>query len=254
MTPVVRALIAINIVVYFVQKTVPAIELMFRFVPFYAVERPWTALTYMFLHGGLGHIFFNMLALFFFGPRVEERLGSRPFLTMYLIAGLFGAGLSAILAPGSPILGASAGVFGVSLAFAYFYPHEQVLIWGVIPVPARLLVIGTGLFALFAGFTGAQGGVAHFAHLGGYLGAFLYLKIAERRRTAYKRRVAKPSPEVTKRITAYQNIDRSRIHELNREEVDRILDKISAKGIGSLTAQEQLFLSNFVPPDDRKRS
>jgi membrane associated rhomboid family serine protease len=251
-TPVVRALIAINVVVFFLQQTVQGITQTFLFVPFYVLQRPWTALTYMFLHGGLGHIFFNMLALFFFGPRVEARIGSRPFLTMYLVAGLFGAGLSAILAAGAPILGASAGVFGVSLAFAYFYPTEQILIWGIIPIQARLLVILTGLFALFAGFTGAQGGIAHFAHLGGYLGAFLYLKWLDRRRTAYKRRVEKPSPEITKRLTAYQNIDKSRIHELNREEVDRILDKISAKGIGSLTAQEQLFLSNFVPPDDRK--
>ena len=93
------------------------------------------------------------------------------------MSGLSGALLSAILAFNSAILGASAAVFGVMLAFAWFWPNEQIYIGGV-PVRARVLVIVTTLLTLYSGFRGSRGGVADFAHLGGYLGAFAYLLVA----------------------------------------------------------------------------
>ncbi len=253
MTPVVRTLLIATVAAFFLQQTLSWVNSAFVFYPSMVLTRPWTLVTYMFLHGGITHLLFNMLALFFFGPRVEDRIGSRQFLTMYLLSGITGALLSMVLGGGNPILGASGGVFGVSLAFAYFWPHEQIMIWGVIPVPARVLVIITGVFSLWSGLSGAGGNVAHFAHLGGYAGAFLYLKWLERRRATFKRTATAAPPAATRRIaTGYQNIDRSSIHEVNRGEVDRILDKISGTGIDSLTPQERLFLSNFVPMDDRK--
>jgi membrane associated rhomboid family serine protease len=252
-TPVVRTLLIATVAAYFLQSTVPGLADAFVFYPPAVLTRPWTVVSYMFLHGGLTHILFNMLALFFFGPRVEARLGSRSFAILYFLSGISGALLSLALSRSSPIIGASAGVFGVSLAFAYFWPHEPIMIWGVLPVPARMLVIITTIFSLWAGFGGSGGGVAHFAHLGGYVGAFLYLRWLERARTTFKRTATAAPPVVTRRIaTSYQNIDRSSIHEVNRGEVDRILDKISAGGIDSLTPQERLFLSNFVPMDDRR--
>ncbi len=150
------------------------------------------------------------------------------------------------------VIGASGGVYGVMLTFAYFWPDEPIHIWGIIPVPARLLVIITTVLSLWSGFSGARSGIAHFAHLGGYAGAFLYLRWLGRGRDRWKKQVAAVSPDAQRRAARYRQIDRTNIHEINREEVDRLLDKISAQGIGSLTAQEQLFLSNFVPPDDRK--
>src|SRR5262249_15762396 len=157
---------------------------MFRFVPVLALYRPWTIVTYMFLHDGIMHILFNMLGLFFFGPQVEERLGSRQFVTLYFVGGVSGAVLSMFLAPTSAIIGASAAgmmggagaVLGVMLAFAFFWPNAPIYIWGILPVPARILVIVTTLLSLFSGLQGSRGGIADFAHLGGYAGAYLYLK------------------------------------------------------------------------------
>jgi membrane associated rhomboid family serine protease len=254
-TPVVRTLLIATVGAFFLQSTAPALTDYLVFYPALSMvlTHPWTLVSYMFLHAGLTHLLFNMLALFFFGPRVEDRIGSRPFAILYFISGISGALLSLVLGGGSPIVGASGGVFGVSLAFAYFWPHEPILIWGVLPVPARMLVIITGVISLWSGFSGAGGNVAHFAHLGGYAGAFLYLKWLERARTGFKRVATAAPPAATRRIaTGYQNIDRGSIHEVNRAEVDRILDKIGASGIDALTPQERLFLSNFVPMDDRK--
>ena len=249
MAPVVRALLIANVAVFFVQITQPAITNAFVFVPWLALSRPWTIITYMFLHGGWTHIGFNMLALYFFGPRVEERLGSGPFTWLYFISGISGALTSFVFSPEAPIIGASAGVFGVSLAFAMFWPHTPILIWGVLPVPARMLVIITTVMAIFGGFSGAQGGIAHFAHLGGYGGAYLYLRWFDRSRQAFKRKATAPPKEAARRIDHWQQVDLSRVHEVNREELNRILDKIAKAGVTSLSEQERLFLSNFVPDD-----
>ena len=254
MTPVVRALLIANVGVFFLQTTVPGLTQTLQFVPRYALIEPWTIVTYMFLHGSISHILFNMIALYFFGPRVEERTGSRNFAILYFLSGFSGALLSVFFAPGAALIGASAGVFGIMMAFAHYWPDALIHIWGIIPVPARMLVIITTLMALFFIRTGFQSGVAHFAHLGGYAGAWLYLKWLDRRRGAFRRAAVAPPPEADKRISSYKAIDVSKIHQVNRDEVNRILDKISQKGIGSLTPEERLFLANFVPPDDRPSS
>jgi membrane associated rhomboid family serine protease len=249
-TPVVRALLIANVAAFFLQSALPELANAFVFVPTLALVRPWSAVTYMFLHGDPMHLLFNMLALFFFGPRVEARILSRPFATLYFLSGITGALLSVIFSPGSPIIGASGGVFGVMLAFAWFWPHERIFIWGVLPVPARMLVILTTIFALWSGFGGMGGGIAHFAHLGGYLGAFLYLHWLDRKRLAFKRQATAPPPDAPRRLANYKAIDLSAAHEVNRGEIQRIVDKIDAQGFGSLTPQEAGFLSSFVPPDD----
>ncbi len=251
MTPVVRALLIANIGAFFLQTMSPLLANFLVFVPAYTLVRPWTVITYMFLHGGLMHLLFNMLGLYFFGPQVEAMIGSKRFTILYFLSGLTGAAASFIFSFASPIIGASAGVFGVMMGFAHFWPHTPIHIWGIIPVPARLLVIITTVIAVYSGYTGRGGGVAHFAHLGGYAGAFLYLKWLDRQRGSFKKKVTAPPKEVVSRLDGWKSIDRQRIHEVNREEVDRILDKISAQGMASLTNQERLFLSNFVPPDDR---
>jgi membrane associated rhomboid family serine protease len=250
MTPVVRALLIANIAAFFLQTMAPVLANLFVFVPAYTLVRPWTVLTYMFLHGGIMHLLFNMLGLYFFGPQVEAMIGSRRFTYLYFLSGLTGAVASTIFSFGSPIIGASAGVFGVMMGFAHFWPHTPIHIWGVIPVPARMLVIITTVIAIYYGYRGG-GGVAHFAHLGGYAGAFLYLKWLDRQRGSFKKKITAAPKETVAKLEGWKSIDRQRIHEVNRDEVDRILDKISAEGIGSLTSDEKVFLSNFVPPDDR---
>ena len=88
MTPWVRRLIIANVIMFFLQVAMPGITSMLDLVPALVLIRPWTLVTYMFLHGGLMHILFNMLTLYFFGPRVEERMGSRRFLILYFVSDL----------------------------------------------------------------------------------------------------------------------------------------------------------------------
>lgn len=252
MTPVVRALLVANVAAFFLRSALPDLANAFVFVPALALVRPWSVVTYMFLHGDLMHLLFNMLALFFFGPRVEDRILSRQFAILYFLSGITGALLSVIFSPGAPIIGASGGVFGVMLAFAWFWPHERIFLWGVLPVPARMLVILTTMLALWSGFGGMGGGIAHFAHLGGYLGAFLYLRWLDRKRLAFKRQATAAPPDAVRRVANYRAIDLTSVHEVNRGEIDRILDKINAQGLRSLTPQETSFLSNFIPPDDNE--
>jgi hypothetical protein len=117
-TPWVLRLLIANVVIFFVQQTSPGLTQTLWFYPPQMLLKPWTLVTYMFLHGGFGHIFFNMITLAFIGPMVEERLGARRFLTLYVVSGIAGALLSSVLARGVPIVGASAAIYGVLLALA----------------------------------------------------------------------------------------------------------------------------------------
>jgi membrane associated rhomboid family serine protease len=249
-TPWVQRLLIANVLMFFLQQTVPVVDQALVLYPAAILARPWTLVTYMFLHGGVMHLLFNMLTLYVMGPRVEQRLGSNRFISLYMISGISGALLSFAFARHSYIVGASGAIYGVLLAFARFWPRDQFLIWGIVPVEARWLVVGYTLISLFQ--LGA--GVAHFAHLGGFVGAFLYLSYLESNQGArrFKRQATAPTPVVDSSVQNWRNVDRAGIHAVNKDEVNRILDKISATGLGSLTPQERVFLSNFVPPDDRK--
>ena len=251
MTPWVLRLIVANIVVYFLERTASGFVQYLVFVPNQVLLQPWTLVTYMFVHAGTTHILFNMLALYFFGPRVEERLGSRRFITLYFLSGIAGAMLSMVFAPRAPIVGASGAVFGVMLAFATFWPTDQIYIMGILPLEARIAVLLMAAAALWSGIQGSRSGVADFAHLGGFVGGWLYLRWVNRSSGAKKFRTKTVAPVGKDVLSNYKRIDPRSIHEVNRDEVNRILDKISATGLNSLTSQERLFLSNFVPPDDR---
>ena len=252
MTTWVMRLIVANCAVFFLQMTSRLVSFdRFAFIPAYVLERPWTMLTYMFLHGSVTHILFNMLGLYFFGPQVESRLGARRFLTLYLLSGLAGAAVSFWFAPFSAVVGASGALFGVMIAFARYWPDAQIYLMFMIPVPARAAVLLMAAMSLWSGVRGSRSGVADFAHLGGFVGGWLYLVWLDRTQGA-KRFRSKVIPSIGKdALTNWKRVDPKSIHEVNRDEVNRILDKISAQGLGSLTPQERLFLSNFVPPDDR---
>jgi membrane associated rhomboid family serine protease len=251
MTRWVQRLLIANIGMFFVQQTMPGVTDALAFVPVLALARPWSIVTYMFLHGSMMHILLNMLGLYFFGPRVEQRLGADRFLWLYFLSGISGALLSLWLAPQSPIIGASAAIFGVVLAFARFWPTDKIYIWGVLPLEARWFVGITVVLAIYSGLNGSTGGVADFAHLGGYVGAYLYLRWLEETKGSKRFRELAVTAPPDRRLSNWKRVDMQSVHELNRAEVNRILDKISASGLGSLTPQEKQFLSNFVPPDDR---
>lgn len=252
MTPWVLRIILANVVLFFLQQTTPPLTEQLILVPALALVRPWTIITYMFLHASTGHIFFNMLSFWFFGPRLEAQLGGRAFLGLYVTSGIMGALLSFFFAPHGAVLGASGAVFGVLLGYAWFWPRDKMLIWGVLPVEARWMVIAMTVLALFGGFGYGQVGIAHFAHLGGFAGGYLFLKLLERRRGAaranFRRRVAPPAPRLETASGAmdrWRKIPREQLHEVNRDELDRILDKISAQGIANLTPGEREFLDRF---------
>lgn len=244
MTPWVTRLIIINVVMFALATLRPALIPALMLVPAYVLLRPWTLVTYMFLHGSLWHLLFNLLGLFFFGPRLELELGSRKFLSLYFISGIMGAVLS-FLTPFTAIVGASGALFGVFLGFASYWPRERIYVWGIFPIEARLLVIIMTVLSLFGGF-GGGGGIAHFAHLGGFAGGYLYIRWLERHTRAAKFR-AKFGPTAPRSgdLERWRKIPRERLHEVNRAELDRILGKIDLTGVESLTSEEIAFLNRF---------
>jgi membrane associated rhomboid family serine protease len=243
-------LIVANLIVFMLTLARPELVSTYQFVPALALQHPWTLLSYMFLHGGFGHLFFNMLSLFFFGPRVEARIGSRDFVRLYFLSGLGGALLSFLLAPYAAVIGASGAVFGVMLAFARFWPNERIFLWGVLPVPARLMVMGLAGIAIYSGFSGMGAGIAHFAHLGGFVGGWLFLGWRERRVRKWRETTA---PSAFERISSqlrndaerWKTIPLERLHPINREEAERVLKKLEISGHASLSADERAFLDRM---------
>jgi membrane associated rhomboid family serine protease len=145
--------------------------------------RPWQLLTYAFLHANLMHLFFNALALFQFGPAIEQAWGGRRY-AIYLAVCVVGAGVlqlvvSALGPAGEahPVLGASGGMYAILLAYGMLFPkHRMMLIFPPIPMSARTFVIVFGVASLVMGVTGTQQGVAHFVHLGGMLFGWLLIR------------------------------------------------------------------------------
>ena len=249
MTPWVQRLLLANGVVFLLSRAFPALIQDFALIPAAILFRPWTLVTYMFLHGGFMHILFNMLMLFFFGPRLEERLGSRTFLWFYLTCGVGGAVLS-FATPFSMIVGASGAIFGVVVGFARYWPREEIYIWGVLPVQARILAIFMVVSSLWAGFAGAQDGIAHFAHLGGLVAGWIYLRVWERRRQRWVgSRSARPRRVSivvdVEALERWKTIPRECLHEINREEVDKLVRKASESGARALTTDERAFLDRM---------
>jgi membrane associated rhomboid family serine protease len=178
--PVTRVIIIANVVVFLLQQVAGNTMLeLFALWPYgSALFKPWQVLTYAFLHGGFAHIFFNMFAFFMFGRTLEEFWGSRRFAFYYIVCVLAAAAteltVQAASPAGGPVLGASGGVFGLLLAFAWYFPRQRIiLLFPPIPMPAWLFVTLYGVLELVLGVTGSQEGVAHFAHLGGMLGGAL---------------------------------------------------------------------------------
>lgn len=139
----------------------------------------WQLLTYMFVHGSMWHLLFNMLALFLFGMPLERNLGSNEFLLYYFVTGL-GAGLATLVVNHFsgmgmiPVVGASGAIYALLLAYATLYPDARIFIFGLIPLRAPVAVLLFAGLELFFQLTGTQGGVAHLAHLAGLIFGYLY--------------------------------------------------------------------------------
>ena len=251
MSPWVRLIIIINIAVYiWSSQNFEQARLLLEFVPVRALQQPWTIVTYMFMHAGFGHILFNMLSLFFFGPQVEQRLGARRFLLLYVIGGLTGALASAVIMPRVGLIGASAATFAVFYAFARFWPRAQVLVWGVFPVEARMMIVIMTVISLLGGTGIMRGNIAHFAHLGGFLGGWLAMRAfgvrsAGPRPVTHDSGSTPGSPPLAAAVERWKQIALDRLHPVNRGEAERVLAKLAAGGPGSLTTDEREFLDRF---------
>jgi len=189
--PATQALIIANVAAFLLELSGGM-----RFFELFALQpgsdfQPWQLVTYGFLHdpSGFAHIFFNMFALYMFGSDIERLFGSRFYLAYYLVSVIV-AGVchlvvtSVIGAQATPMVGASGGVYGLLLAFGWYFPQRRVmLLIPPIPMQARTFVIVFGVIEFVFGITGTQAGVAHFAHLGGMLGGWLMIEYRRRRFT-----------------------------------------------------------------------
>lgn len=139
----------------------------------------WQVITSMFLHGGLGHIFFNMYALYIFGKPIEQRWGKKDFVIFYLFCGIFANILSIPIFMLYPhpvsLLGASGAVYGVLLAFGTYYPETKLLLFFVIPIRTKWAILGFAALSIYFQISGSFGSIAHVTHLFGFLAAFLYI-------------------------------------------------------------------------------
>ena len=178
--PIIKKLMIIMGAVFLLQTFVSGrITLYLGLVPILVWKKYflWQLATYIFLHGGLFHLLFNLLALWMFGGELENLWGSRKFLFYFFFCGI-GAGIcTVVLTPYQfiPVIGASGAIYGVLLAFGWLFPNRPIYIYFLFPIPAKFLVIIYGLIELYASMEGTGGGIAHLTHLGGLLFGIIYM-------------------------------------------------------------------------------
>ncbi|MFQ5530848.1 MAG: rhomboid family intramembrane serine protease [Gemmatimonadota bacterium] len=259
LTPWVKRLLIANFGIYLLMALglLPARVMvdLFGFSVANVLTRPWSPITYMFVHGGFMHVLFNMLAVFFFGPPLERAMGGRDFLRFYMVCGI-GAALTSVLLVqliGTPtVIGASGAVFGVMLAFAWRWPDAPIYVWAILPVKAKYMVGILGIGALWAtmqaGRTGS--GVAHWAHLGGLVTALVYLKYGDSIAARW-RGLRRRDREAGESGASHSIGVRGRRRPSGEgggddlDEVDRILDKIREQGMDALSSSEREFLDTM---------
>lgn len=284
--PVIKNLLIINCIVFFVQLIMDNIS--FNGVPgWYVINRwfalnpisgydaadnpfnfqVWQLITYQFMHGGFWHIFFNMFVLWMFGASIEDIFGSKKFLTFYLLAGVSAGLFQLFVTPllggqGAVTIGASGAIYGVMIAFALFFPDTLIFLYFLIPVKAKYF-IGFMIVIEFLSVDSASSGVAHLAHLGGAIFAFLYIMFDRNSHVSIKDMFRKSyyykpksnsnifNNPFTKRKSDNRDVEDANYYEIDKkeeddtvtqEEIDKILDKISRSGYQNLTEKEKKIL------------
>jgi membrane associated rhomboid family serine protease len=270
LTPSVGRIIAVTAVVQLLLATVftnQDIGNALAMWPAGFASQPWGLVTYLFVHSGVIHLATNMLGLYLFGTAVENRMGSRSFLLYYLYCGvgaaLFSLALSLVIQQ-PPMVGASGAIFGVMVAFAMFWPEVEIFVFPIpVPIKARTLVIALALIDLVFARLGTDN-IAHEAHLGGMLAGYLFFRIQ-----SYTRHRPTPAPRqqpervVMVQQTATRESEPHAVQPIRpaaprlasdpvAAELDRVLDKISATGIASLTVDEKRFLDEVSKRKQRE--
>ena len=244
--PAVKMLLILNFAVYLLQWLLSITggeSLVYNYLalsPRIWDGQVWQLVTYMFLHGSMWHILFNMLALWMFGKELEMVWGSNHFLKYYFICGI-GAGLTFLLFSKGVVIGASGAVFGLLLAYGMTFPDQIILMSLIFPIKAKYMVIIYGVITFMNIARPSGDGVAHFAHLGGMVFGFVYLKkewfVFKANRSM--KEFAPRRPEKTDYKPLPPREDRN---EGLRSKVDIILDKINEVGYDRLTKEEKEIL------------
>lgn len=246
-----KSLIIANVVLFLLQmltETMMHVDLLTAYGGLWPVLSPyfrfWQPLTYMFLHGGVTHLFFNMFSLWMFGRIIEMNMGEKRFLLFYFVCGL-GAALCQILwqlgtNEWIPTVGASGACYGILLAFGMFYPNERImLLFPPIPMKAKYFVAGYAAIEVFSAFY-SNGNIAHFAHLGGMLFGWLLI-------TYWKHQVSRPRRPRNK-YENWHTVDTDYNLEKRRREqrVDELLEKVRNSGYEGLTEDEKRELFTYT--------
>lgn len=257
-SPMVKALIIINSVVFvlkFVLEPVLDVSInhILGLVPALVTHRffLWQLFTYMFLHGGFFHLLFNMFVLWMFGSEIEGMWGSRRFIQYYLVTGI-GAGILTLLTSWNspvPTIGASGAIYGILVAFAILFPNRLIYLYFLFPVKAKHLIIVFALIELWASQHYTESGIANFAHLGGMLVGYLYIRWQGDVQTFtewVKGRFRRERMKIRvfgKKEKGWDGSGHGGGHDPREDEyIDQVLDKISREGIDSLTEEEKEIL------------
>jgi membrane associated rhomboid family serine protease len=280
MTRAVQWILALNIGVYFLQLTLFGSDAVYSSLALDPARFPsawWTVGTYMFVHAWLAHLAFNMFTLWMFGPRLEQEWGTRSFVQFYLWCGLGGALAHLALAQHSAVIGASGAISGVLVAYALRWPDEEVYLFGVIPMKSRWLVAALlAMNVIFALSPSSR--IDWTAHVGGMAFGWIFLKVyavgglnrvrgwvssvpdeseemprAVPRNRGPMRDRAGSVDEVVERSNAIVLRESKPLQHMPKQEtpkeyaarVNRVLDKISQHGIGSLTRDERRILEEM---------
>ncbi|MCQ2131943.1 MAG: rhomboid family intramembrane serine protease [Bacteroidaceae bacterium] len=275
MTKAVKYLLIINIVAFLVCSVLPIDNVLGLYYIFSGHFHIFQPVTYMFMHGGLMHLFFNMFALWMFGRIIEQAWGTKRFLTFYFICGIGAAIIQelgqvvGLIEPWAMTVGASGAIYGILLAFGMLYPNEKMFIIPIpFPIKAKYFVWGYVVIELFEALM-QKDGVAHFAHLGGMLFGFIYIlwwRKQQKKQSGYsysnnrwQRTTTQGAGNQTikveynreeKAASTYTRNERERDYQFNADrqkenaETDRILDKIRQSGYASLTEEEKQHLFN----------
>lgn len=262
-TPAVRGLIIATVSVYVLQILPGVGDVIMGYgalIPartFLAGDL-WRLVTYLFIHAvNPLHVLFNMLALWMFGVELEQMWGQKKFLTFYFVTGV-GAGLFNLIlltSPGSEyvqIIGASGAVLGLLTAYAWYYPHRQILVMFLFPLPVRTAVLIFGAISLLFAMNANAGGISHLTHLGGIVVAFAYLKWGPSLTSKFEdHRERREERQMRARVE--QRYNRKKHFE---DVVDPILKKISQSGMESLTREERKILENASKsnPEEMRKS
>ena len=253
LTPVVKWLLIVNIVVFLLGYLIPQIGgILLYWFSVWPKDlgtslQIWRLITYQFLHGGLSHVFWNMFILFFFGPMLERLWGSRKFLTFYLVCGATGGMFYPVLVhigwlDAAPLIGASGSILGMLAAAAILFPNMIVYVFGIFPLRMSVLAIilaGMSILSVLRpDVSGNAGGEA--AHLGGMFAGAIYV-ISEKWRRKIKMKLQTTTWE--RKITEHRDL---------QTEVDRILKKVHEHGLHSLTHKEKKILKQATKTEQMR--